>query len=148
MEGATTIDAGHCWWFRWWLRTAGVTAMLLLNACTTLPLEQTLVLDYHDFGPQAMAYRLLGPNSLPWAPHSPLMLGESEVRVVVYRDLDLEIVKNLYPADRLSNIDYRFIEYSVALNYLDSRIRRNLLAKVTDRLTNTRARIYRALNAP
>ncbi len=124
-----------------------ITALLLasLSACASLPADQTLVLQYRDFGPQAMAYPLIGPNRLPWAPDTPLLVGHEAVQVVIYRGIDLATVKSLYPSDRLRNIDYRYVSYHDALRYLDARIHRNLLIRITQQLENTRDQIVLAL---
>ena len=119
-----------------------INALLLasLLACASPPTDRTLVLQYNDFGPQAMAYHLIGPNRLPWDPDTPIFVGHDAVRVVIYRGIDLETVKSLYPPDRPRNIDYRYVSYQDALRYLDAKIHRNLLIRITQKLENTRDR--------
>lgn len=109
-----------------------------LTGCASHLEKTTLVLDYSDFGPQAMAYPALGPKKLSWQPQIPLIAGQGEIRVVVYRDIGLEELKTVYKVDQDNFVDYRFIEYEDAIKYLDKRIAQNLLARITKQLENTR----------
>lgn len=119
--------------------------VVLLTACASKLSQSVLVLDYADFGPQAMAYPLLDHRRLPWDPHAPLILGQGQIKVVVYRGVALEAVQAAYPPDRSRNIDYRYVSYSEALQYLDTQIQRNLLPRVTPRLMQARERVIAAL---
>ena len=116
-----------------------------LAACASPPPDRTLVLQYSDFGPQAMAYHLIGPNRLPWDPETPIFVGHDAVRVVIYRGIDLATVESLYPPDKLRNIDYRYVSYQDALRYLDAKIHRNLLIRITQKLKGTRDQIILTL---
>lgn len=115
--------------------------LMLTAACASKLSRSVLVLDYADFGPQAMAYPLLDHRRLPWDPHAPLILGQGQIKVVVYRGVSLEAVQAAYPPDRSRNIDYRYVNYSEALQYLDTQIQRNLLPRVTPRLIRARERL-------
>lgn len=88
-----------------------------------------------------MAYRVLGSKNLQWEPEVPILIGQGKVYVVVYRGIPLKTVSKYYPQDRSRNLDYRYLQYGEALNYLDSKIERNLLRRVTDRLRRTRETI-------
>lgn len=114
---------------------------LMLTGCASRISRTTLVLDYADFGPQAMAYKVLGPKNHQWDPQTPIPFGAEGVRVVVYRNIDLEQVKQHFPVDPGRHQDYRYLAYSDALDYLDARIRQNLLKRITLRLEETRSAI-------
>ena len=67
------------------------------------------VMDYSAFKPETISYELLGNSN-----------SEAEVRVVIYRNIDLTTVKESYPT--LSKYDYRFVEYHQALDFLAQHI--------------------------
>lgn len=113
----------HCW---------------LLSSCASRISRTTVVFDYADFGPQAMAYKVIGPKNHQWDPQVPIPFGAEGVRVVVYRNIDLEIVKQHFPVDPQRHQDYRYLTYGEAMDYLDARIRQNLLKRITLRLEETR----------
>jgi hypothetical protein len=111
----------------------------------------SVVLSYQDFGPQAMAYELLGPEWWSWEPGGNYETSdEFDVRVVVYRGRSLAEVEARYPIVKPIS-DYRYVKRTAALRYLDD----NLLelgdgGDVYDvgsrqRLTATRAAIVRGL---
>lgn len=123
-------------------RVGLIIAMLVsLSGCSSQVQKETLVFDYADFGPQAMAYRAIGPKNLPWQPDTPLLIGQGNVLIVVYKDIELDEVKRSYQPDQRELIDYRYLPYTEALDYLDARISQNLLHKVTTRLQETRKTI-------
>lgn len=115
--------------------------LVLCSGCASQIDKSTAVFEYSDFGPQAMAYRLLGPKNLQWDPDVPILIGQGKVYVVVYRGIPVEEVERHYPQDRSRNIDYRYLQYGEALNYLDAKIERNLLRRITERLRRTREKI-------
>lgn len=82
-------------------------------------------LNLSDFGPPGMSYDLLGQEWWQWKPHGASRPGKHyDVKVIVYRDIPLEKVKELYPVIREKEQDYRYVEYQKALNYLNREIRR------------------------
>ncbi len=106
--------------------------------------EKTLVLNYRDFGPQAAAWPLLGMEWHQWAGHGDSNPARQyDVKVVVFRDLDVRVVKKLYPVHQPSQRDYRYVPYQKAIRYLDDLIRENLVAEVTRTLMKTRDRLLR-----
>lgn len=121
--------------------------LVLCSGCASQIDKATAVFEYSDFGPQAMAYRLLGPKNLQWDPDVPILIGQGKVYVVVYRGIPVEEVERHYPQDRSRNIDYRYLQYGEALNYLDAKIERNLLRRVTERLRRTREKILLLLGS-
>lgn len=121
------------------LTTCLILIMCLgLASCASRISRTTLVFDYADFGPQAMAYRVIGPKNHQWDPQTPIPFGAEGVRVVVYRDIGLEEVQQHFPVDPSRHQDYRYLAYADAMDYLDARIRQNLLKRITLRLEQTR----------
>lgn len=83
---------------------------------------QTLQLDYWDFGPSAASGGLLGMPCWQWARCCCSELGDRyDVRVVVYRNLDLAQVEQRYPTVP-GRSDFRLVSYDDALRYLDEHI--------------------------
>lgn len=123
-----------------------VALCVLCGGCASRIAKSTAVFEYADFGPQAMAYPILGPKNLQWEPEVPIMIGQGKVYVVVYRGIPVETVAKYYPQDRSRNRDYRYLQYGEALNYLDAKIERNLLRRVTERLRRTRESIINSLS--
>lgn len=119
--------------------------LLMLSACASRLSKTTVVFEYADFGPQAMAYGLLGPKRLPWAPETPLVIGEGNIYVVVYRGIDKSEVVAAYPPDEHRKADYRYVNYSDAMTYLDIKIAQNVLGSVTTRLESTRQTVVKVL---
>ncbi len=117
----------------------------LLSGCSSQLQKNTLVLEYADFGPQTMAYKALGPKNLQWQPQEPLLLGQGKVYVVVYKNISIDDVQHHFRPDHTNHLDYRYIQYGDALNYLDARIAQNLLRKITTRLQKTRKAIVSRL---
>jgi hypothetical protein len=80
-------------------------------------------MNYSDFKPSSRADELLGFESdqrdiqEPGNPNS-----EIEVKVVIYRNVDLVTVKQTYPTFG-GKPDYRFLEYSEAIGFLEKQIR-------------------------
>jgi len=108
----------------------------------------TVVLDYHDFGPQAAAYEVIGMGWWQWDPH-----GEPEpdhpydIKVVVFRDISMEQVQELFPVLQEKAQDYRYLSYADAISYLSEAIHEDVLPEVTRRLLETKARIEAELGS-
>lgn len=119
--------------------------LYLLAACATPVSKKVVILEYADFGPQAMAYSTLGRKRLSWDPTIPIIIGHAQIQVVVYRGVPLQVVRQNYPSLREQNIDVRYLQYGEALNYLDARIEQNLLARITERLKDARSKIIEQL---
>jgi hypothetical protein len=121
-------------------------------------LPRTVVLDYEDFGPQAMAYELIGYEWNQWKNEGHELPDDVEVKVVVYRGIRLGKVKGAYPVVR-GRSDYRYVKYDHALRFLDTQIGKleatkkeeseaNLIKMWDDLITtlkSTRAAIVRGL---
>lgn len=106
------------------------------------PSSNMLVLDYHDFGVQAAAYELLGMEWWQWLPH-----GDSDpateygIKVVVYKDVELQEVEKAYPVVPEKNQDFRYLDFDTAMRYLDAEIEENVLPEITERLQETRDKL-------
>lgn len=104
-------------------RLLTIALLLLITACSNIPLSQkTLVLNYQDFGPQAMAYETLGWQWWQWQSPAEQMSLEANIKVVVYRDISLKKVEANYPVIAEKNQDYRYINYTAAMDYLNTHI--------------------------
>ena len=86
--------------------------------------RRTIVLPYSDFGPQVIAYEFIGYEWYQWNSH-----GNSNphtkynVKVIVYKNITLKEVQELYPVNKDKKQDYRYVEYKEALKYLDRNIK-------------------------
>lgn len=85
--------------------------------------EQTLLLDYSYFGPQAMAYNLIGYQWYQWDNHGyPDPRKRYDIKVIVYKGIYLSKLMQLFPVDKVLLKDYRYLNYQKALNYLENQI--------------------------
>ncbi len=127
------------------MKVALLVLWVLLTACASHMSKHSIILEYDDFGPQAMAYKIIGKKRMPWAPEIPVMIGDDHIYVVVYKSVDREDLNETFKPDRDHNIDYRFVSYNDAITYLDTQIAQNILRKVTAKLEVTRSKIQVAL---
>ena len=79
----------------------------------------SFVMKYSDFVPQGSSYELPGTNSRQEDYQA--SYDTSDVKVVIYRNVDLATVKRTYPVIA-GKSDYRYIEYSEAIAFLEKRI--------------------------
>ena len=114
---------------------------LLVATSAVAQTGHTLILDYNEFGPQVEAYELLGMQWWQWQPHGDSRPRKYDIKVVVYKGIDLETVKAKYPVDSRREKDYRYVKYSDALQYLDERIQEIEIPELTAKLKVTRVRI-------
>ncbi len=81
------------------------------------------VLDYKNFGVQAMAHELLGFQWYQWNNHGdPDPNATYDIKVVVYNNILPGKVKELYPVVSALEQDFRYVEYSRAVQYFDRQI--------------------------
>ena len=119
------------------------------------------VLDYENFGVQAMAYELLGFQWYQWDSH-----GDSDpkttydIKVVVYKNIPPGKVKELYPVIRELKQDFRYLDYNRAMQYFDRQIQEidklkqtklqqediNMFESLRSTLIKTREEIVNKLN--
>src|SRR5215813_5148150 len=117
----------------------------------------SFVMKYADFGAPSSAEELVGPESFQGRGVEAEALNTSDdIRVVVYRNVDLAIVKRTYP-DLDGKYVYRYVEYNQAMDYLDKQIEelkanndrdteyRNLKEKLISGYEDTRTRIIERL---
>lgn len=95
--------------------------LLLIVACSE-PVKNTLILNYTDFGPQTAAYKLLGFEWWQWNNHGESRPKKYDIKVVIYKDIDLASVKLLYPVSKDNLKDYRYLKYDEAIKYLEKLI--------------------------
>ena len=82
----------------------------------------SFVMTYEDFGSPSSADELFGSERLQEnSQRADELSGRDDIKVVVYRNVDLATVKRTYPELRDKSV-YRFVEYSQAMDYLDKRI--------------------------
>lgn len=117
----------------------------------------SFVMKYSDFGPPSSTYELLGSEWYQWNSQGPddPRAGD-DVKVVIYRNIDLATVKKTYPVFA-GKSDYRYLEYSVAMAFLEKRIEelkvdkdrdpeyRRLKEQMRSEYEETRARIIERL---
>ena len=111
--------------------TRVILLISLMVSCTKT--NDVLVLDYNDFGPQAMAYETIGYSWYEWDSHG----GEEEnhnVKVVIYEGT-LEDVKELYKDDKSRPVDYRFINKKDAIKYFQTKIAELKILKNNDKVS-------------
>jgi hypothetical protein len=112
-----------------------------------------LILDYSDFGVQAMAYDLLGYQWYQWDSHGvPDPKTKYTIKVIVYKNIRLDEVRQVYPVSKDIKQDYRYVGYSTALKYLNEKIIEikevtdpggdNLFDKMKTTLQNTKDKIF------
>lgn len=100
--------------------------LMLSSACFSqakIDTKTTMVFSYQDFGPQVIAYELIGFEWYQWNRH-----GDSDpkniddVKVVIYRNISLEKAQEKFPVSQEKNLDHRYLDYDSAIKYLDEYI--------------------------
>ena len=106
-------------------------SLLLLCSCSNAknreePLNVNspgvIVLKYGDFGPPQLSQKLLGNKWWQWDDpenHKPV---KYDVKVVVYRGVDLDLVKKTFPIVPEKKQDYRYVNYQDASDYFTKTI--------------------------
>ncbi|MCF6337688.1 MAG: hypothetical protein L3J84_07010 [Gammaproteobacteria bacterium] len=118
-----------------------VFSFVLLAACANQVKQNTVVLNYSDFGPQVIASEIIGMEWWQWQSHGESRPAVYDVKVVVFQDIPLKEVKRLYPVNPDRQKDYRYLKYEKALDFLNSKIDDNVLEKVTSVLVETRTKL-------
>ncbi len=118
--------------------------VLFLTACAKN--QKTLTLDYHDFGPQAMSYELIGYDWWSWLDcHCEETAEQYPVQVIVYENITKEQLRDKFPINQQLGPDMRFIEYCDASNYLNAgieEISKELnLSQLATQLNQTRTKL-------
>ena len=123
--------------------------LALLIACVSLVVhaaENTMVLVYDDFGPQIIAHDLIGMQNWQWDTESDGNPNAAlDIKVIVYRGVSLEQVKSQFPVSAEIKQDFRYVEYTKAMSFLNHHIEQNVLPIVADELRQTRDKIIAKL---
>ena len=83
-----------------------------------------IVLPYGVFGPPSAVYELIGWNWWQWNQWNPDDPSrEYPIKVVVYWNQTLEQIKKKYPVDEAKEQDYRYVEYTAVVPYLEKTIK-------------------------
>ncbi len=96
--------------------------------------------EYEDFGPQAMAYELIGMQVLQWQDFVSGPGEEFDIRVVVFEG-DRDLFQKKFKTIPAQQLDYRLVSYPDAVQYLNHQIEKNIMPVVTERLERTKARL-------
>jgi len=118
--------------------------VIVITSCNIVKSEppiSPMVLEYKDFGPPVIANNLIGMDWWQWQRHGDSRPSTYDIKVVVYKNTSLEYVKKNYPVVPKEEKDYRYVQYSEAIKYLDEHININLIVIVTSRLKNTKIKI-------
>lgn len=113
----------------------------LISGCVQASSNNTLVLDYKDFGPPSAAYELIGNDWWQWLPHGDPRPKSYKIKVVVFRGIDLKKAKQLFPVNEHKKQDYRYVKYTDAMNYLNQNIKQDLLPDVTKIFKSTKKKL-------
>jgi hypothetical protein len=120
--------------------------MLLFAGCSARvePRSRTVVLDYHELGPQVLIHELVGYEWYQWNNHGGSdPKSFDDVKVVVFRDIGLDEVMRMHPVEKEQLADYRYLEYQKAIDFLSEHEREPDLKD----LENTRKKIIESLGS-
>lgn len=106
-------------WF--WLKNDVVECLCVCKSWTRK--ARSMDLPYNDFGPQVLAYPVLGMAWYQWNEHGPSRVSETDdVRVVIYANQSLDAIQAEFPVIKFKQ-DYRYITYDDATTYLERSIK-------------------------
>lgn len=117
----------------------------LVLGCFNGVKNNTVTFSYSDFGPQVIAHEVIGMEWWQWQDHGDSRPRDYDVKVVVYRNATLDEVKIKFPVVAEQLKDYRYLEYDVAINFLNEKIDENILEAVTVDLKKTRQKLVNVL---
>lgn len=104
--------------------------------------SNTLSLNYRAFGPQAMAYEIIGNEWWQWQESGGDRPAQDfDIKVIVYRGATVEELTERFPLIPEKFIDSRYLKYQDAMTYLDKHIAENAIPELTQRLGATRAKL-------
>jgi hypothetical protein len=111
----TVASVSYWMWHR--TRTASVVTATE-KVCS--PCAHTVVLSYGDFGPPSMSYDLqIGNAWNQWKDEGHELPDDVDIKVVVYRGIELEKVRKQFPVLR-GKSDYRYLDYARAIQFLQA----------------------------
>ena len=102
----------------------------------------TVSLDYAAFGPQAMAYEIIGKNRWQWLKGKSVSPDQAfDIKVIVYRKTSVAELQERFPLIEEKLMDPRYLKYDVAMEYLDKHIAADASPELTVRLRDTRKKL-------
>jgi hypothetical protein len=99
-----------------------LVALILVLAAKPLRAAE-VVLPYSAFGPQAAAYELIGMEWWQWNSQGDDDDRDYPIKVVVYWDQTKEETAKRHPVDQSKDQDFRYVEYSKAVEHLERTIK-------------------------
>lgn len=99
---------------------------LILGSCSSLVQDDVIltpdspevfIAKYEDFGVSHYSSKLLGVNVWQWHDVDNHKPGGFNIKVVVYRGVSLEQVRQSFPVIPEQKQDYRYVEYTKAVEY-------------------------------
>jgi hypothetical protein len=99
-----------------------LAALILVLAATPLRSAE-VILPYSAFGPQAAAYELIGMAWWQWDSQGGDYDRDYPIKVVVYWDQTKEETAKRHPVNQAKDQDFRYVEYSKAVEYLEQTIK-------------------------
>ncbi len=97
------------------------TCFLTLGVSTSRAGE--IVLPYSAFGPQVAAWELIGMQCWQWEPHGDGTGIVPPIKVVVFWDQSLEETAKRHPVNQEKLRDFRYVEYSKAIEHMANLIK-------------------------
>lgn len=102
-----------------------ILAFVALFSCASTPESKNLssdskgifVADFDDFGFSMYSLDLLGYKRWSWLRTGGHLPKEYDIKVIVYKDRKLEMVKQSFPIIPEKEQDYRYVDYQSASNY-------------------------------
>lgn len=127
-------------------RSGLLVILVFFGASALADTSHTIILEYSEFGPPSLAWDTIGHDWWQWENHGDSRPKTYDIKVVVFRGIALNEVKQLYPVIPRKNQDYRYMEYSEAIQYLSKSIAEvgETIPKLSARLEQTRQRILNA----
>jgi hypothetical protein len=99
-----------------------LTALILVLAATPLRAAE-VILPYSVFGPQAAAHELVGMAWCQWDSQGDDDDRNYPIKVVVYWDQRKEETAKRHLVDQAKDKDFRYVEYSKAVEHLEHTIK-------------------------
>ena len=97
-----------------------IAAVCLLIAGASASRAGEAILPYSAFGPQAAAYELIGMAWWQWEAHGDDEDREYPIKVVMFWDQTREETAKRHPVEREKLRDFRYVEYSKAVEHMEA----------------------------
>lgn len=89
-----------------------------------------LILPYSAFGPQIAAHELIGVEWWQWDSHGDSKPRDYPIKVVVFWDQTREATAKKHPVNKAKLQDFRYVEYSKAVEHMERMIKEFKEAKL------------------